>query len=311
MAGPSARVRGFLLAALAQATQRRYLAALALFDDWCAQVDFSWRSMVAEEQDWVAAEYVLHLFDDDAPVAVARDAIAGLQRMYPGRRYVTAWRVVTGWALRAPPVRAPPLPARLLCAAVTLLAAAGKHSVALSLLLAFTGLLRIGEVLQLRLRDVRLTLDGVVLLLPRTKTGPHQRVHVQSLCVGRFLRAFLKLHPKELDNRLCDVSYGIVGRWLRRSTAVLGYENVAFRSHSLRRGGATQLFIDGAELSRIMIYGRWQNERSCRLYIQSAEAELLSLENAVSPALQSRIRALASLTPLSLDLPLGEPDGGR
>lgn len=170
------------------------MAALALFDEWCAALDFGWRAMPAEEEDWVAAEYVLHLFDDDAPVTVARDAVASMRKMSPRRRYATAWRVVPGWAARTLPTRAPPISARLLCATMTLLAAASQHNVALALLLAFTGLLRIGEVLQLRLRDVRLTVDDVILLLPRTKTGPHHRVHVQSLCAGRFLRCPRSIH---------------------------------------------------------------------------------------------------------------------
>lgn len=116
--------------------------------------------------------------------------------------------------------------------------------------------------------------------------------------------SFLQLHPKESSNRLCDVSYGVVGQWLRRATAVLGYGSVAFRSHSLRRGGAIQLFIDGMEASRIMLYGCWQQERPCRMYIRSGEAELMALDNAVTPALRSRIYSLACLTPFSLNLPL-------
>lgn len=58
MGGPSARVRGFLLAAPAQATQRRYVAALTVFNDWCVSLDIQWRLLSLEEQDWALVRRV-------------------------------------------------------------------------------------------------------------------------------------------------------------------------------------------------------------------------------------------------------------
>lgn len=107
-------------------TQRRNLAALTIFCDWCVSLDIQWRLLSAEEQDWATAEFDVYLCDEPAPVTVLRDAIAGIQRMYPGRRYATSSHVVSSWGSQTPPARAPPLSARLLYAAVTLLAASGR-----------------------------------------------------------------------------------------------------------------------------------------------------------------------------------------
>ena len=52
---------------------------------------------------------------------------------------------------------------------------------------------------------------------------------------------------------------------------------MAWTSHGLRRGGATQLLMEGHALPSIMLYGRWLTERSCREYLHRGEVSILRM----------------------------------
>jgi len=52
--------------------------------------------------------------------------------------------------------------------------------------------------------------------------------------------------------------------------------------HSLRHGGATRMFLQRAPMQDIMERGRWESAKSCRTYLQTMKALLLSME--VPPA---------------------------
>ena len=81
----------------------------------------------------------------------------------------------------------------------------------------------------------------------------------------------------------------------------LGLEHVQFRSHSLRRGGATQLALDNWSFTDIMAAGRWASERSCRLYVMKGEVMVLSLRRSLAQEKWGRIVRLAETAPFFLD----------
>ena len=54
---------------------------------------------------------------------------------------------------------------------------------------------------------------------------------------------------------LFDVSYAAVNQLLAAATRSLGYRHVHVTSHSLRRGAATELALNGWTLSSIMQAG--------------------------------------------------------
>ena len=301
---PSRRVQQFLLGLVTAATLQRYSGALLCFQTWCLRHRIQFERLPEEEQDWVIAEFILDKReeDEDFPLAVLRDCVAALQKTAPRRRFVTAWKVITGLASRNPPVRAPPFDGNMLAALSTVLLALGQPQVATLLVLCFVGLLRVGEALQLTRDEVQVTPAGLVLLLRSTKTGPHQRVFVQSTQGIRFVQEYLTRFPGRCDDTLFDIGYSRVAYWIRRGARILGHGDIAYRSHSLRRGGATALFLAGVSFENIMMIGRWSQVRSCRLYIQSAEAQLIAQRRSVDPAALARVSLFAKAFPIAWQL---------
>eukprot|EP00974_Lingulodinium_polyedra_P048846 4692868-Lingulodinium_polyedra.AAC.1 len=51
-----------------------------------------------------------------------------------------------------------------------------------------------------------------------------------------------------------------------RCARVLGLPQGPWRAHSLRRGGAAALAEAGVGPDAAKVFGRWGDERSCRLY---------------------------------------------
>ena len=103
------------------------------------------------------------------------------------------------------------------------------------------------------------------------------------------------------DDIVCNISYGVDQRLLERVMRFLGMSHAAFRTHSLRRGGATALSMSGLTLAEVMVAGRWASERSAKLYVQKGEVLLLRLRNAAAPASQRRIQMLARVGPFLFD----------
>ena len=132
-----ARVGEYLLSLLTAATVHRYGVAVDRFDGWCRERSLDWEALNEEEQDFYVADFVLDLMDDEESIRVGRDAISGLQRRWPRRRYTVAWQVTRGWSQQTPPERAPPMPQEVAMTLVVLFTAAGKDECALATLLCF------------------------------------------------------------------------------------------------------------------------------------------------------------------------------
>ena len=168
-------------------------------------------------------------------------------------------------------------------------------------MLCFVGLLRVGEALCLRPESFLVSEAAAVVLLPRTKRGMAERVVLENPGVLRFIRSYLKRFPKDPGCLVSGASYARVRSHLIRACTFFGYRDVLFRSHSLRRGGATALFVRGLNLHQIMIYGRWASESSCRLYIHQGEAAFINIL-ATHKECESLLWSLARLTPVVLSL---------
>jgi len=180
-------------------------------------------------------------------------------------------------------------------AVVTLLAAADQLDCAMAILVAYCGLLRIGEALSLTCDAVVFGQDFAVLHLGKTKRGKADRVVLADAGVVALLRRYLAHTGRQRSQRLFWCSYSKLRVWLKRATDHLGFTDVAFRSHSLRRGAATELFAARVPLERIMMFGRWASESNCRLYLHQGEVALISTLR--SQRQWALIEALARLAP--------------
>ena len=225
-------------------------------------------------------------------LSAAKHGLLAVQRIYPQhrRRLHRAWQSVQACEDIVEVNVRVPLPLSILCGLVIAARAhAGCASSARAFMwdrfsvcleLAFFGLLRPGEVLQLRKCDVSLPhallISGVGAVVrvqaPKNRRtfGKHQFVYIDHVptCDGlRWLTA-----------RLADADtlWGGTARDFRAVFKQLCTElqvgHVRLAPASLRAGGASHLHLTGLEVSRLKFRGRWGSERSLGHYLQIALA---------------------------------------
>lgn len=175
------RVRAFLETTLRRSTRQRYAAARNAFRAWCKSVNVDFESLSEEDQDWLAAEFVLDVFEEHAVRQRFLDLISALSKENPRARFKVAWRVLDVWGKEVPPSQAPAMPEKVAWALFTYFYCVMRSPpAAMTVLLCYRGLLRIGEAFGLKGRDVLVSSVGdpplVIICLGRTKRGLEQRV---------------------------------------------------------------------------------------------------------------------------------------
>jgi integrase len=156
------------------------------------------------------------------------------------------------------------------------------------LLVGFAGALRRSELVRLRVEDVRVTDDGLVVTIPRSKTDPEgegQTVgipygsHPES-CPVRALAAWL-----ERSGITSGYLFPGIGRWggeatakpisdhqlakiIKRLASRAGLDPAAYSGHSLRSGLATSAAEGGASERAIMEQTRHRSLKQVRKYIR-------------------------------------------
>ena len=155
----------------------------------------------------------------------------------------------------------------------------------------FAALLRVGEGLGLRRRDVVIGGGSCVFLLGRTKRGLEQKVAVTSPSVVAWVEAHVARHPMESHDRLLPVSYATYLRWLRAAAVALGAGTLGISTHSLRRSGASEISRLGMPLQDLLLYGRWLSERSAREYIRRGEVAVLWIQSREDGPIPTRCRS--------------------
>lgn len=91
------------------------------------------------------------------------------------------------------------------------------------------------------------------------------------------------------------VSYASALRWVRRLSWLLGGDDFVVTTHTFRRSGASELARQGTPLADILVYGRWQSDRSAREYIRQGEVAIHRTRQAMNPQLRRRVVHWASL----------------
>ena len=296
--GPPKRAYDFLLSRLQEFTKGRYEDAIEELEEWLGPDTESFWSLGEEEQDFILSDFIMELRDreDKAPQAGSTLVAAVAKRFLNRRRYAAAHLVTAEWRKEEPPQSAPAMPEEVAFACTTLLWAAGLKAEAIAVLLCFCGLLRIGEALGLKSEDVVVQAaphGAVVLLLRKTKTvaADIERVVLSHPVLVEVIALYAK--GVAAGMRFLPTSYRSVSLALQAATAAFGFDLKYFRTHSLRRGGATALLLQGHSMIDIMHMGRWASEKSCRLYLKAGSVICLRLRE--GPYRWGRIRALAGL----------------
>ena len=103
-----------------------------------------------------AARWVEYLYADGQRKGLASDGLAGLQYFWPQcqGKLKQAWKLVKVWQRVGPPMRVLPLSPLLVLGMAGMAAALRLPEIAAGLLVCFDGILRSGELYQLRVSDV-------------------------------------------------------------------------------------------------------------------------------------------------------------
>ena len=235
------------------------------------------------EMDSILCEYLEHLWSSGEGRGLASDTLASLQDVNPGLRgsIPGAWRLLKTWHIHEVPNRAPPFPEKVLQALTGYFIFHNQLDMALSLLVGFYGMLRTGEVLGIRNKDVIIDdrQHTAVIGLGFTKGGKRAGA-AESITV----------HVAEVVRRLAHWKSSTTSAsflappahvWRKQFTSALesmGLEQWEFRPYSLRRGGATFWFGRHGNLDKILLQGRWMAARTARTYLNEGLAVLTEIK---------------------------------
>lgn len=263
-------------------TLQRYDSALRAFYLFC-QVR---RQRIPDDSsylDSLFSEYIEHLWEEGEGLSLATDGLSGLQDLRPNLKGTlqSSWRLVKTWQRREVPQRAPPLPEQVLQVLCGYFLHRNMPNLALALEVAFYGVLRTGELLQLQARhiDISPTHDCAVFNLGATKTS--QRSGASDSVTFQVKPVCIRLKRwKERSNStdLLVPSEYHFRQSFDKALEALKLDGWAFRPYSLRRGGATMYFRKRLSLDYVKLMGRWASDRTVRVYINDGLAQLASMQ---------------------------------
>ena len=255
--------------------RERYMMHVSWFNDWVNYVGLR-AAMTYEELDLQAAEYVEFLWDANQSLEIGLNTASGIQHvLYQRRALKKTWALLDVWRKHEPPVQAPPIDRSWLFAmamyAITVL---GEVAFGISLLTAFHGLLRTGELFGLQRQHVvfDMTKSSVLLWLGQSKSGKRSNSNEWAIVDEPYTVQLLmwlstNLHPG-------DPMIGMSPhRWRKlfdESLEALQISSFGIRPYSLRRGGATALLRQCGDISIVMERGRWGSVKVCKQYLMEA-----------------------------------------
>lgn len=276
--------RFLAMAALAPSTRAMYRRAALAFVGWLESVgedpaDFA-------DLDVLIEEYLhLHwLGKHGHGKGFAANTVNGIIKLLPEAKgfLPRARAALKGFERLQPKVSYPPMSRSVAVALSVKLAADGCYRAGLGVLVAFTCLLRVSELLGLRREDIadhrrdpRVDSDTrlMTIRLAATKTGFNQKVVVEDQMVADLLSdAARRTRVGELVFPFSKAAFRSL---FKSACAALGL-SALYVPHSLRHGGATWLVARKHDVEEVMRRGRWASTRSARIYIQSGEAALLA-----------------------------------
>ena len=252
--------------------------------------------------DMVVSDYLEALWAQGKGRSEGSNLLAGLQDAQPHLKgkLPSSWRLMKTWVTHETPNRAPPLSLDVLHLLVGFALFKGQSLFALSLLLAFHGLLRTGELLSLQARDISVSKakGPAVINLGLTKAGKRQgaaesvTLHGEDVC--RRLHQWVSRVPGHTSLT------GPPHLWRKQFSdylKALHLDQFQYRPYSLRRGGAAYYFQTYGTFDKLLVLGRWQAASTARIYVNEGLSVLTSLKIPWTPYLYNlRSQYLRSLT---------------
>ena len=268
---------------LAPKTVKCYRLAFSLFLEFCLG-EAGRLPGTAEAADLALCRFIEHLWQDGAPRGWASNAKSAVAHYVPvlGRRMYGAQRLLLALDKDELPARAPPLTlqfARALAGAAA--AKIGLH-MCLVLLLGFFGLLRPGELMQVRAAHFVFTAGSriAVLTLPFTKSGQRLQSVAESVILEdptTVACARAVVGQLKAEDLIFPGGDKMFRDQFRSTCKFAGLPAVGWLPYSLRRGGATTHFLLEGSLDKTVVRGRWKSVRTARIYIDQSLAALAQL----------------------------------
>ena len=256
--------------------------------------------------------YGEYLFKTGASLNSFQHLITFAQRTFGDFKLYSkgCWELVTKWELTEPLVHRPPLPLRICEAMAGVALTWAWPRFALVLLLAFTGILRIGEVLAAVRADLVLPVDllsndysKAFLRVPKPKTGRRGGGKQQHATVRdeRLIRACTRVFCNlEREQKLFPFSPQTFRKRWNEILAALGVQReLLLTPGSVRGGGCVSAYQAGCSVQDLLWQMRIQNIGTLQHYIQEMAAE--SIIGQLSQRSRLSISAASSLLPHLLD----------
>ena len=235
------------------------------------------------EFDLRCQAYLESLWEDGEPRSKAAYTLSAAQHfMCQTKHNLTgSWRLISAWEKLEMPQRCIPFTIQVTYAMAGILWEWEEREVALALVVGFGLLLRTGELFLLKANwcQFSTSLSECVIRFHGTK-GLHLSNKKAEEVVLReevTLRALWLLCAEKLPGApvlSCNVYH-----FRRLFQKALKYFELSgkYQPYSLRRGGATEYFKRTSRFDVVMELGRWQNLKTCRMYVQDAMATSASI----------------------------------
>ena len=262
-------------------TRARYEAARSDFYGFLSDNDLKLPAS-GHSLDLILQDYLEHLWSTGEGRGKASDTLAAIQDLQPHTKGTIpgAWRLLRAWHVNEIPSRAPPLPEVCLHAMLGWCLFKEEFKFGLSLLVGYFGLLRTGELLELRSNhcSVQKANKPAVLSLGLTKSGKRMgAAESVTLTVELALIWLCKWKNSARPHEpLCETP----AQWrskFNECVQAVGLQDLGLRPYSLRRGGATYWFSKHGSLDRVIVLGRWAAAKTARIYINDGMATLAEM----------------------------------
>ena len=296
-------------------TRKRRDVLLEKFDIWCV-AEYGESVLSLLESELVKPEKLGHmlvgygrmLYHAGKPYGSYSETINSVvsKRGSLRRQLGVAWDLAFSWVADEPGSHHPAMPRTILLSISALAMLWGWPTEAAIFLLCWTGLMRIGEVLLAKRRDVILPRDGapglrcilVRISTPKTRgrAARHQSARIDQADVVDYLSAvFAKLAP---DQPLWPMSSSTLRKRMNMLQASLGlptsksHEVCPYDLGSFRPGGATDMLQQFEDSELVRRRGRWVSTKVLEVYLQ--EVSTATFHTKLSETTRSKIERLAA-----------------
>ena len=130
--------------------------------------------------------------------------------------------------------------------------------------------------------------------LPDTKTtfrkGTKESVTLTDDALVMFLAMLVS--DRQPGDKLYSNGPALFRRRFSQLVQALSLQNVYLLPYSLRRGGATHYFLETGSLDLTAVRGRWQNIKTCRIYIDEALRDKATMDIKRPKLIRSAARIL-------------------